>query len=72
MLRLTQQRVSRGLSKARVARRAGLDQALMSRVESGRYRPYGGELRRIAEALGWEGDPIVLLEEVADPPRDAA
>jgi transcriptional regulator with XRE-family HTH domain len=52
MLRLTRERELRGWSKARLARRARLDQANLSRIEAGRVRPYEVELRRIARALG--------------------
>src|SRR5262245_20324737 len=40
MIRLTTERVRRGWPKAELARRARLDQANLSRIESGRARPY--------------------------------
>ena len=65
MLRLTKERERRGWSKAALARSASLDQALMSKIESGRVRPYPTELRRLAEALNWPtGDVARLLDDV--------
>lgn len=62
--RLSVVRREKGLSQAKVARAAGIDQATMSRIESGRYVPYPSELQRVADALGFEGDPQELLAEV--------
>ena len=56
ILKLTLVRQQRGWSKARLARTAGLDQSLVSKVESGRIRPYPSQLTRIAEALSWPVD----------------
>jgi len=50
---LTAERRARGWSQAALARRAKLDQATMSRIESGKAIPYPGQLRRLARALGW-------------------
>ena len=60
--------------KAKLARRARLDQANVSRIEAGRVRPYGVELRRLARALGLPAcDAERLLDEVqsvdSDPRR---
>ena len=65
MLRLTSERLRRGWAKAELARRARLDQANVSRIEAGRVRPYGVELRRLARALGLPArDAERLLDEV--------
>ena len=65
MLRLSRERERRGWSKARLARTAHIDQALLSKLESGRVRPYPPELRRLAKALGLPRDCAEeLLEEV--------
>ncbi len=67
MLRLTRERERRGWSKAALARSASLDQALMSKIESGRVRPYPAELQRLAEALGWPTADITrLMDDVQD------
>ncbi len=69
MLRLTRERERRGWSKAALARSASLDQGLMSKIESGRVRPYPNELRRLAEALDWPtGDVARLLDDVQRDP----
>jgi transcriptional regulator with XRE-family HTH domain len=66
MLRLMLERQDRGWSRAKVARRADLDQGLYGKIESGRVRPYPRELRRLARALGIRTDDAeALLEEVA-------
>lgn len=54
-------REGRGLSRAEVARRAGLNAADVGRMESGRLVPYDGQLVKIARALGVE-DPEALME----------
>ena len=65
MLRLTYERIQRGWSKAHLARRADLDQALVSKFESRRARPYPRELHRLATALGLSATEAGrLLEEV--------
>lgn len=51
MVNLTIERQRHGWSKAELARRAHLDQGLVSKIESGRVRPYPSELRRLARAL---------------------
>ena len=71
MLRLTAERLRRGWPKSTLARRARLDQANVSRIESGRARPYPVELRRLARALGLPADAAEnLLEQVPDPEGD--
>ncbi len=74
MLKLTVEREQRGWSKAKLARRARLDQATVSRIESGRLRPYRRELERLARALDVpKANAETLLEEVCEPkPLDAA
>ena len=71
MLRLTETRRARGWSKAELARRARIDQALMSKIELGRLRPYPVELRRLARALGLPADASASLL-VDDPERPGA
>jgi transcriptional regulator with XRE-family HTH domain len=55
------------MSKAELARAARLDQGLVSKIESGRVRPYMPELRRLAQALDWPEDRAEeLLTEVSN------
>jgi transcriptional regulator with XRE-family HTH domain len=63
MLKLTAERIQRGWSKAELARRARLDQALVSKIEGQRVRPYPTELRRLARALGVRADDAPRLLE---------
>lgn len=69
MVNLTIERQRHGWSKAELARRARLDQGLVSKIESGRVRPYPGELRRLARALGvMRGNAEWLLGDKAQRP----
>ncbi len=66
---LTREWERHGWSKAALARSASLDQGLMSKIESGRVRPYPAELRRLAVALDWPtGDISRLLDDIQDGP----
>jgi transcriptional regulator with XRE-family HTH domain len=69
VLRLTAERVSRGWSKARLARRAHLDQATLSKIEAGRFRPYPRELVRLARALNLPSAEADRLLELVDDGR---
>lgn len=51
MIRMTILREQAKLTKAALARQAALDQALLSKIESGRTTPYEGQLLRLAAAL---------------------
>jgi transcriptional regulator with XRE-family HTH domain len=62
--RLRKLRVRRGLSQAGLARRARVHPADVSRFESGYARPYPGQLRRIARALGVRPEELMQLFEV--------
>lgn len=55
-----------GMSQAALARATGANPSSISRIESGKEPPYPLRARRIADALGWEGDPMALFEEVED------
>lgn len=66
MLKLTQRRQHMALSKAGLARTAGVDQALVSKIESGRIRPYDRELSRLAEALGVPAHEAPSLLEIVE------
>lgn len=61
LLRLVIERKRRGISQRRLSELTRLDQPRLSRIENGRYRPYLGEMRKIAEALGF---PLDRMEEL--------
>lgn len=64
MLLVQKERVERGLSQSKLERMAGICQSSMSRIERGKEPAYPRRGKRIAEALGWQGDPAELFEEV--------
>jgi len=64
MLRLTQERKRLGMSQAKLARLAEINASSLSRIEGGKELAYPHRGKRIAEALGWTGDPMELFEEV--------
>lgn len=64
MKRMTKQRETQEWSKSELARRAVMNPGAISQIESGRLIPYPSQLTKIAAALGWEGAPEELLEEV--------
>lgn len=64
MKRIVLERKSRGLSQAKLARLADVNQSCMSRIENGKEDAYPHRGKRIADALGWQGDPAALFEEV--------
>jgi transcriptional regulator with XRE-family HTH domain len=52
--RLRAHRIAAGLSRAALARKAGLARRAVAILERGEHRPQRGTLRRLAEALGVE------------------
>lgn len=68
MRRVVLERKKLGMSQAKLARVADVNQSCMSRIENGKEPPYPVRGKRIADALGWKGDPAELFEEV---PNDA-
>lgn len=66
MLKVQKERQAQGLSQAALARRAEMHQASLSSIETGRFRPYPGQLARIAAALEWQGDAQELLDHVEE------
>jgi DNA-binding XRE family transcriptional regulator len=60
---LARLRRKQGLSQSEVARRAGLKQPAVARLESGAVRPTLDTIQRVAHALGREvGQPRARLE----------
>lgn len=64
MIVLTQEREKRGWNKAEMGRRAGIQPGNYSLIENLKRVPFRPEIERIAEALGWQDDPMDLLKEV--------
>ena len=48
---MTKHREAKGWSKAELARRADLNASTVGLIETGRLRPYDGQLMKLAEAL---------------------
>lgn len=59
-------RIEKGWTKAALARKAELQPNVIGWIETGRFIPYESQLKKIAFALDWQGDPNVLLEEVGE------
>ena len=66
MIVLTKLREAAGLNKRQLGARSDLHPTRIGVIENQRVRPYDVELARIAAALGFEGDPHGLLEEVSN------
>jgi transcriptional regulator with XRE-family HTH domain len=56
-------RIKAELTQAELAQRAGLDEATVSTLERGQYKPTSDELSRLAQALGV--DELDLLRRPA-------
>jgi transcriptional regulator with XRE-family HTH domain len=56
-------RTKAGLTQAELAQHAGLDEATVSALEQGQYKPASDELSRLAQALGV--DELDLLRRPA-------
>lgn len=61
--KLERLRTELGLSKAALARAAEMQQGMISWIENGRFVPYESQLRKLANALDWKGDPADLMKE---------
>lgn len=70
MIRLRQLRLARGKSQSALGRTSGVNQVVISAIETGHLQPYGSQLRRLAKALAWNGEPERLLDEVTDHDED--
>lgn len=66
MIRLTKERKDARLSMSALARKADMHVSSISQIEAQRLRPYPGQVVKLVDALGWEGDPMELFEEVED------
>lgn len=63
MQRSTMLRKEKGLSQRALSRESGVDASTISRAEK-QALMYRSQAQNIADALGWEGDPMELFEEV--------
>ena len=71
-MRLSEERVIRGWSRAELARRAGVNASTVGLIESRRLRPYVSQLMKLANALGVrESEAHLLLEDTPAPERRA-
>lgn len=66
MKRLAQLREAAGLTRMQLGAKAAIHPSHVGAIENGRQVPRGdgAQLRRLADALGWEGEPAALLDEV--------
>lgn len=64
MKRVVLERRKLGWSQAELARQAGVNATSMSRIERGKEPPFPHRGQRIADALGWMGEPSELFEDV--------
>ena len=66
MNRLNKHLKERGISGAQLARVVGMNESTISKLRTGRLKPYPKQAARIAAALNYPGDPMELFEEVTD------
>ena len=66
MKRIKQALSDHGMTQKELAEKAGIDPATVSRIVNGKTAVYSGWSDRIAEVLGWTGDPSELFEEVGE------
>jgi transcriptional regulator with XRE-family HTH domain len=62
--RITYLRQEARLTKFRLGALANVHPSRLSQVENGHVVPYPVELERLARALGWQGEPAALLDQV--------
>ena len=60
---MEQERKRQGLSQSEIARRTGLSNVTVNKVERGATPPYPKYREAIKQALGWNGDAAELFEE---------
>lgn len=66
MLKLGLELKRLNMSQSECARRACVNQTSMSRILSGKEPAFPKRGKRIADAIGWKGDPQELFEEVSE------
>jgi transcriptional regulator with XRE-family HTH domain len=65
---ITKLRTDKGWSKRELGAHSDVHPARVGQIENDRVRPYPPELGRLARALGWQGEPEQLIEEVMQLP----
>lgn len=65
-MRLSALRKSKNMSMSALARKAEMHVSSISAIENNHLWPYPGQMKKIADALGWKGDPAELFEEAKD------
>ena len=68
---LTIERTRRGWTKSELARRARLNATTVSMIESGRWKPYPVQVRKLADALDWPPSDADRLLDDEGPVRRA-
>lgn len=66
MLKLKQELDRLRISQSECARRAGINQTSVSRIVNGKEPAFPHRGKRIADAIGWKGDPDELFKEVEE------
>lgn len=66
MMKLKHELMRLNISQSECARRAGINQTSIYRITAGKEPPYPLRSKKIADAIGWEGDPAELFEEVIE------
>ena len=66
MKRVTVERKKLNWSQAELARRAGINASSMSRIELGYEPAFPKRGKRIADALGWSGNPDDLFADIEE------
>lgn len=64
MKQLQHEREAKPWTRWELGRQANIHPAEVGKFESGRTIPYPAQLKRLAKALSFEGDPTTLLDEV--------
>lgn len=55
--------LEKGISGASLARTVRMGESDVSKITRGRAKPYPSQAKKIAVAIGWEGDVNELFEE---------
>ena len=66
MKRLEFMRRSNGWSQRKLGEAAGVSASYICNAESRGMTLYPNQAKRLADALGWRGDPAELFEEVTE------
>lgn len=70
LLRIRAERLARGWTQQQLGFHAGVSAADLSRIETGRMRPYPGQLRRLAFVLGMPEEALLQTMTTSDESSD--